>query len=95
LTGHALIAPFLKDKLKKPDSDGGARPVNIKPDIAFKECGRWKTEINVLWTTMGKKLGWKHRRNNKICELFRREKATGASLQFLRTQISEKSRMKH
>jgi len=43
----------------------------------FKECGRWKTEINVLWATIGKKLGWKYRRSKKISELFRQEKATG------------------
>ena len=29
-------------------------------------------------------LGWKHRRNKKISELFREEKATEAILQFLR-----------
>jgi len=52
-------------------------------DHLFKECGRWRTEINVLWKTIGKKLGWKHRRNKKISEFFR-EKATGAILQFLR-----------
>jgi len=52
-------------------------------DHLVKECGRWKTEINVLWTTIGKKLGWKHHRN-KISKLFREEKATGAILQFLR-----------
>ena len=86
LTGHALIAPFLKDKLKKTDSDQccwcetGKRQTR---DHLFKECERWKTEINVLWTTIGEKLGWKHRRN-KISELFREEKATGAILQFLR-----------
>jgi len=55
----ALIAPFLKDKLKKTDSDQcwwcetGKRQSR---DHLFKECGRWKTEINVLWTTIGKKL---------------------------------------
>ena len=48
-------------------------------DHLFKECGRWRTEINVLWKTIGKKLGWKHRRNKKISEFFR-EKATGAIL---------------
>ena len=37
----------------------------------------------MLWTTIGKKLGWKHHRNKEISELFR-EKATGAILQFLR-----------
>jgi len=44
----------------------------------------------VLWTIIGKELGWKHRRNKKISELFREEKATGAVLQFLRdTDIRE------
>ena len=40
----------------------------------------------MLWTSIaiGKELGWKHRRNKKISELFRQEKATGAILQFLR-----------
>ena len=80
LTGDTLIAPFLRDKLKKTDSDQcwwcetGKRQTR---DHLFKECGRWKTEINVLWTTIGKKLGWKHRKNKKISELFREEKATG------------------
>jgi len=65
LTGHALIAPFLNEKLKKTDSDqcwwreAGKRQTR---DHLFKEYGRWKTEINVLWTSIGKKLGWKHRR---------------------------------
>jgi len=87
LTGHALVAPFLKDKLKKTDSDQcwwcetGKRQTR---DHLIKECGRWKTEINVLWTTIGKKLGWKHHRNKKISKVFRQEKATGAILQFLR-----------
>jgi len=89
-TGHALIAPFLKEELKKTDSDQcwwcetGKRQTR---DHLFKECGRWKTETNVLWTTICKKLGWKHRRN-KTSELFR-EKATGAILQFLRDMESE------
>ena len=44
----------------------------------------------MLWTTIGKKLGWKHRRNKKIIELYREEKATGAILQFLKdTDIGE------
>ena len=38
----------------------------------------------MLWTTIGKKLGWKHHRSKKISKLFREEGATGAILQFLR-----------
>jgi len=85
MTGHALIAPFLKENSKRTYSDQcwwcetGKQQTR---DHLFKECGRWKTEINVLWKTIGKKLGWKHRRNKKISELFREEKATGI-LQFI------------
>jgi len=60
LTGHALIAPILKDKLKKTDSDQFWWCETVKRqtrDHLFKECGRWKTEINVLRTTIGKKGG--------------------------------------
>ena len=116
LTWHALIAPFLKDKPKKTDSDqcfffvysyshlayldyGGAlffRFLSAVPprsraqcsphsdhcwwretgekqttEHLFKHCKRWKSEINVLWTTIGKKLGWKRSSNKKIFELFR------------------------
>jgi len=44
----------------------------------LQACKRWKSEINVLWATIGKKLGWKRPRNKKISELFREEEATGA-----------------
>jgi len=56
-----LIAPFLKEKLKKSDSDQcwwcetGKRQTR---DHLFKKCRRWKAEINVLWITIGKKLGY-------------------------------------
>jgi len=61
LTGHTLIAPFLKVKLKKTDSDQCWCETDKRQtrDHLFKECGRWKTDINMLWTTIGKKLGWK------------------------------------
>jgi hypothetical protein len=87
LTGHALIAPFLKNKLRKTDSDlcwwceDGKKQTR---EHLFKECKRWKTESNVLWKEVGKKLGWKHRKNKKISVLFSEDKVTGAVLQFLR-----------
>jgi len=52
LTGHALIAPSPKDKLKITDSDqcwwcGGKQT----REHLFKFCTGWKSEINVLWAT--------------------------------------------
>ena len=38
----------------------------------------------MLWATVGKKLGWKRPRNEKISELFRKKEATGAILPFLK-----------
>lgn len=51
MTGHAVIAPYLKEKLKKRDSDAcwwcesGRRQTR---DYLFKECSRWKNEIKDL-----------------------------------------------
>ena len=50
-----------------------------RPPFQDVRSGRWETEINMVWTTISKKLGWKHR-GSKISEL----EATGAILQFLR-----------
>ena len=51
LSGHAMIAPFLKDRLGWTDSDScwwcnGGRQSR---DHLFKECTTWKKEIAELW----------------------------------------------
>ena len=56
LSGHAMIAPFLKEKWKWTDSDrcwwcGGGRQSR---DHLFKECTTWKKEIAELWEEVGK-----------------------------------------
>ena len=56
LSGHAMIAPFLKDRWGWTDSDecwwcdGGRQ----SRDHLFKECKRWSKEIKELWSAVGK-----------------------------------------
>ena len=38
-----------------------------------------------MWKEVGKTLGWKKRRRNRVSDLFYREEATEAVLEFLRT----------
>ena len=56
LSGHAMIAPFLKERWKWTDSDrcwwcGGGRQGR---DHLFKECTTWKKEIAELWEEVGR-----------------------------------------
>ena len=86
LTGHALIGPYLKDKIKKKDSDHcwwcGLAKRQTREHL-FKECSRWKHQIDVLWKTLRKDLGWKKFRQKPISRLFAQPKATGAILKFI------------
>ena len=56
LSGHAMIAPFLKDRWGWTDSDkcwwceGGRQ----SRDHLFKECSKWGKEIRELWDAVGK-----------------------------------------
>ena len=56
LSGHAMTAPFLKDKWRWTDSDqcwwcGRGRQSR---EHLFKECTTWKKEIRELWEEVGK-----------------------------------------
>jgi hypothetical protein len=97
LTGHALTAPYLKEKLKKRVSDecwwceSGKRQTR---EHLFKECSRWLPEIRELWGAVGKALGWKRMRWRSGSVLFREERATEAILYFLRqTEIGKMRRV--
>jgi hypothetical protein len=97
LTGHALTAPYLKEKLKTRDSDecwwceSGKRQTR---EHLFKECPRWLPEIRELWRAVGKALGWKRMRWRSVSALFREERATEAILEFLRqTEIGKMRRV--
>ena len=54
-SGHAMTAPFLRDKFKWVDSDqcwwcSGGRQSR---EHLFKECRAWKSEIRELWRKVG------------------------------------------
>ena len=54
-SGHAMIAPFLKEKFGWVDSDScwwcsGGRQSR---EHLFKECNTWKDEIRTLWKEAG------------------------------------------
>lgn len=54
-SGHAMLAPFLKDKLRLTDSNlcwwcGIARQTR---EHLFKECRAWKEEVATLWKEIG------------------------------------------
>jgi hypothetical protein len=61
LSGHALTAPYLKEKLRKSETDtcwwceSGKKQTS---DHLFKECSRWKIEIRYLWKMVGREVGW-------------------------------------
>ena len=59
LSGHAMIAPFLKEKWKWIDSDicWWCEKKRQSRDHLFKECIAWKEEIARLWEEVGKVSG--------------------------------------
>ena len=55
LSGHALIAPFLKEKWRWTDSDRcwWRETGRQSREHLFKECTAWTSEIRKLWTAVG------------------------------------------
>ena len=54
-SGHAMTAPFLKEKFKWTDSDlcwWCTRSRQTREHL-FKECSTWKQEIRKLWKEVG------------------------------------------
>ena len=51
----------------------------------FCECRAFRPQIVKMWKEVGKALGWKKRRRKRVSDLFYREEATEAVLEFLRT----------
>jgi hypothetical protein len=87
LTGHAIIAPFLKEKLKKIDSDEcwwSDKRGRQTRDHLFKGCDRWKRQTQRLWTDVGRKLEWRSPKAKPMSRLFREERVTKVILQFLK-----------
>ena len=54
-SGHAMIAPFLRDKFKWVDSDQcwWCSSGRQSREHLFKECRAWKKEIRELWKKVG------------------------------------------
>jgi hypothetical protein len=86
MMGHAVIAPYLKFKIKTSDCDTcwwceiGKRQTR---EHLFKECLHWKNEIKELWKKVQREMGWRNVRWKPISALFNERKATGAILDFL------------
>ena len=54
-SGHAMAAPFLRDKFKWTDSDicWWCSKGRQTREHLFKECSAWKEEIRTLWKEVG------------------------------------------
>ena len=69
-SGHAMTAPFLKEKFRWIDSGvcwwcGGARQTR---EHLFKECKGWKREISMLWKEVGEASIKESAKESKQCE---------------------------
>jgi hypothetical protein len=86
MTGHVVIAPYLKNKLKKRDSEDcwwcGSGRCQTREHL-FKKCAQWKEQIKELWRNVGRDTGWRRAKWRSIAELFREERAEGAVLNFI------------
>ena len=93
LSGHAMIAPFLKEKWGWIDSDrcwwcGGGRQSR---DHLFKECITWKREITELWNEVGRisgKRGKEGEREDRDGGLFKSRKGFGLHVRQARARPS-------
>lgn len=76
VSGHAMIAPFLKEKFRWINSDScwcdGGRQSR---EHLFKECKTWKEEIKVLWKEVGEIAGCKEQDK----EMYRKDGKVSAS----------------
>jgi hypothetical protein len=81
MMGHAVIAPYLKYKIKTSDSDTCCWcDIGIRQsrEHLFQECLHWKREITELWRRVQRESGWRQYRWRPISALFNERKATAA-----------------
>ncbi|KAI5786256.1 hypothetical protein FPQ18DRAFT_308810 [Pyronema domesticum] len=86
MMGHAVIAPYLKYKIKTSDSDicwWCDAEKRLTREHLFKECQGWKDEIKELWKRVEWEAGWKNYRHKPISALFNDSRAMSAILEFL------------
>ena len=77
-SGHAVIAPFVKERLGWTDSDlcwwcGSARQTR---EHLFKECITWREEIRELWKEIGGISGHGRTRGNMSARVYKRRKVS-------------------
>jgi hypothetical protein len=61
MMGHAVIAPYLKYKIKTSDSDTYwwcDIEIRQSREHLFKEYLRWRQEIKELWSRVQRDVGW-------------------------------------
>jgi hypothetical protein len=100
MMGHAIIAPYLKHKIKTSDSDTCwwcEKDVRQTREHLFKECSCWKDDIRFLWRHVERDVGprWRRYKWKPISALFNERKATEAILVFFfldRTGVGKKPR---
>ena len=93
LSGHAMIAPFLKEKWGWIDSDkcwwcNGGRQSR---DHLFKDCTTWKKEITELWNEVGRisgKRGKEDQREDGRGNPFKSRKGFGLNVRQARARPS-------
>ena len=88
LSGHAMIAPFLRDRWKWTDTDRcwWCEKGRQSRDHLFKECKTWEKEIRELWSTVGRISGKKEVKDEK--EPFKSRKGFGFHVRQARARPS-------
>jgi hypothetical protein len=87
MTGHAVLALYLKNKLKKRDSEECWRCQSGKKqsrEHLFKECPKCKPEIREPWRRVGKDVGCRRAKWKSVAHLFKKERAKKAVVEFIR-----------
>ena len=90
LSGHAMIAPFLKEKWKWTDSDRcwWCERGRQSRDHLFKECTTWKKEITELWEEVGRISGKRKDEEGKDGGPYRSKKGFGYHVRQARARPS-------
>ena len=89
LSGHAMIAPFLRDRWRWTDTDKcwWREKERQTREHLFKECETWKDEIRKLWRTVGDASG-KRREEKGLDRPFRSRKGFGFRVRQARARPS-------
>jgi hypothetical protein len=98
MTGHAVIAPYLKHKKKTSDLETCwwcEKDIRQTQDHLFKDYVHWKEDMKIFWRKVTKDIGprWRRYQWKHMLELFNEDKAMETILWFLdRTGVGKKPR---